>query len=202
MHVHLCVVWWLFSSPVSFSSSFRCSPSRPSRCLPPSSTRGSSPKTCGDFRLGTVASSDHETPLTGITRGSDHSRWDWASHGGESPPLRGHHGHLPSGGLLTALNFTSSGFILSHSVVFSKYQEDESIHHWNRETLEKLDRSLETEKHKLIVLSMEGPRAQEKAECLMVATVHLLEDVMDTFHQPGVNEEARPQQGVHGKRMC
>ena len=32
----------------------------------------------------------------GSTRGSDHSRWDWASHGGESPPLRGHHCHLSS----------------------------------------------------------------------------------------------------------
>ena len=48
----------------------------------------------------------------------------------------------------------------------------------------------------------EGPNAQEIAECLMEATVHLLEDVMDTFHQPGVNEEARPQQGVHDKRTC
>ena len=28
----------------------------------------------------------------GSSRGSDHSRWDWASHGGESPPLREHHG--------------------------------------------------------------------------------------------------------------
>ena len=28
----------------------------------------------------------------GSSRGSDHSRWDWASHG----PLRGHHGHLSS----------------------------------------------------------------------------------------------------------
>ena len=46
MHVHLCVVLWLFSSPVSFSSSFSCSSSGPSRCLLPSSTRGSSPKTC------------------------------------------------------------------------------------------------------------------------------------------------------------
>ena len=27
----------------------------------------------------------------------------------------------------------------------------------------------------------EGPNAQEKAECLMAATVHLLEDVMDTY---------------------
>ena len=32
----------------------------------------------------------------GITRGSDHSRWDWASQSGEPPPLRGHHGHLSS----------------------------------------------------------------------------------------------------------
>ena len=52
MHVHLCVVLWLFSSPVSFSSSFRCSYSGPSRCLPPSSTRGSSPKTCATSAWG------------------------------------------------------------------------------------------------------------------------------------------------------
>ena len=58
-------------------------------------------------------------------------------------------------------NFTSSGFILSHSVVFPYNQEDESIHHWNRETLENLDRSLATEKHKRIVLSMEGPRGSD-----------------------------------------
>ena len=52
MHVHLCVVWWLFSSPVSFSSPFRCSSSRLSRCLPPSSTRSSSPKTCATSAWG------------------------------------------------------------------------------------------------------------------------------------------------------
>ena len=52
MHVHLCVVWWLFSSPVSFSSPFRCSSSRPSRCPPPSSTTSSSPKTCATSAWG------------------------------------------------------------------------------------------------------------------------------------------------------
>ena len=52
MHVHLCVVLWLFSSPVSFSSSFRCSSSGPSRCLPPSSTRSSSPKACATSAWG------------------------------------------------------------------------------------------------------------------------------------------------------
>ena len=52
MHVHLCVALWLFSSPVSFSSSFRCSSSGPSRCLPPSSTRGSSPKACATSAWG------------------------------------------------------------------------------------------------------------------------------------------------------
>ena len=54
----------------------------------------------------------------------------------------------------------------------------------------------------LVLEAHEGPNAQEIAECLMAATVHLLEDVMDTFHQPGVNEEARPQQCVHDKRTC
>ena len=52
MHGHLCVVWWLFSSPVSFPSPFRCSSSRPSRCLPPSSTRSSCPKTCATSAWG------------------------------------------------------------------------------------------------------------------------------------------------------
>ena len=37
---------------------------------------------------------------------------------------------------------------------------------------------------------------------ILTATVHLLEVVMDTFHQSGVDEEARPQQCVHDKRMC
>ena len=48
------------------------------------------------------------------------------------------------------------------------------------------------EKRIRIVLALEaheGPNAQEKAERLMTATVHLLEDVMDTFYQPGVDEE-------------
>ena len=52
MHGHLCVVWWLFSSPVSFSSSFRCSPSRPSRRPSPRSTRSSCPKTCATSAWG------------------------------------------------------------------------------------------------------------------------------------------------------
>ena len=45
--------------------------------------------------------------------------------------------------------------------MFSNYQEDESIHHWNRETLAILDRSLATEKHKRIVMSMGGPRGSD-----------------------------------------
>ena len=65
MHVHLCVVLWLFSSPVSFSSPFRCSSSRLSRRPPPRSTRSSCPKTCATSAWGPWASNDHETPLTG-----------------------------------------------------------------------------------------------------------------------------------------
>ena len=52
MHGHLCVVWWLFSSPVSFSSLFRCSSSRPSRRPSPRSTRSSCPKTCATSAWG------------------------------------------------------------------------------------------------------------------------------------------------------
>ena len=65
MHGHLCVVWWLFSSPVSFSSPFRCSSSRLSRRPPPAVHKKFMSKDLRDFRLGTVASNDHETPLTG-----------------------------------------------------------------------------------------------------------------------------------------
>ena len=46
-------------------------------------------------------------------------------------------------------------------VVPGQIKEDESIHHWYRETLKKLDRSLATEKHKRILLSMEGLRGPE-----------------------------------------
>ena len=53
MHVHLCVLSWLFSlHPSPSSTLFRCSPSGPSRCLPQSSTRGSSPKTCATSAWG------------------------------------------------------------------------------------------------------------------------------------------------------
>ena len=52
MHGHLCVVWWLFSSPVSFSPLFRCSSSRPSRRPSPRSTRSSCPKTCATSAWG------------------------------------------------------------------------------------------------------------------------------------------------------
>ena len=62
MHGHLCVVWWLFSSPVSFSSPFRCSSSRPSRCPSSEFHEKFMSKDLRDFRLGTVASNDHETP--------------------------------------------------------------------------------------------------------------------------------------------
>ena len=77
-------------------------------------------------------------------------------------------------------------------VVPGLIKEDESIHHWYRETLEKLDRSLATEKHKRIVLSMEGPRGpiiQVKAERLMAATCHHLEVMMVTCHQLGFSGE-------------
>ena len=52
MHGHLCVVWWLFSSPVSFSSLFCCSSSRLSRRPPPRSTRSSCPNTCATSAWG------------------------------------------------------------------------------------------------------------------------------------------------------
>ena len=65
MHVHLCVVWWLFSfTLVSFSSpvpllffqTFQMSSSEFHEKFKSKDLR--------DFRLGTVASNDHETPLT------------------------------------------------------------------------------------------------------------------------------------------
>ena len=72
MHVHLCVALWLISlHPSPFSTSFHRSSSSPSRCLPQSSTRGSGPTSCATSRLGTVATSDHETPLTGYEPNRD-----------------------------------------------------------------------------------------------------------------------------------
>ena len=106
---------------------------------------------------------------------------------------------------MTALNFTSSGFILSHSVVFSNYQETSLFITGIEKLLKNLTVLLRQRNTSVLCCQWrahEGPNAQEKAESLMAATVHLLEDVMDTFHQPGVNGEARPQQGVHDKRMC
>ena len=62
------------------------------------------------------------------------------------------------------------------------YQEDESTH---PETLENLGRSPATEKHKRTVLTMEGldgPNPQDKAERLMAATGHHLEDMIADRH--------------------
>ena len=61
----------------------------------------------------------------------------------------------------------------------------------HRETLENLGRSPATEKHKRIVLAMlglEGLNTQDKAKRFMAATGHHLEDVMATYHPPGVAE--------------
>ena len=66
---------------------------------------------------------------------------------------------------------------------FPNYQEDESMH---QETLENLGRSPSAEKHVHIVFSLKacvGPYAQDKAERLMVATCHLLEDVIAPLQQ-------------------
>ena len=53
------------------------------------------------------------------------------------------------------------GDLVAHFVVHPNYQEDETMH---RETLENLDRCLETKKHKHVVLTMvglEGPNTQD-----------------------------------------
>ena len=95
-----------------------------------------------------------------------------------------------------------------------------------RETLENLCYSPSAEKCTRIVLAMEareGPNTQDKGECLMAATGHLFEEMMATFHPPGVaggrqarssnvqwalrqlwkkNGVERPQQCVHGGRRC
>ena len=53
MHVHLCVALWLFLfTRLSFSTSFSCSSSGLSRCLPQSSTRGSGPTPCATSAWG------------------------------------------------------------------------------------------------------------------------------------------------------
>ena len=53
MHVHLCVALWLISlHPSPSSTSFRRSPSGPSRCSPQSSTRGPGPTPCATSAWG------------------------------------------------------------------------------------------------------------------------------------------------------
>merc|ERR1712136_553714 len=75
---------------------------------------------------------------------------------------------------------------VTHFVVLPNYQEDEAM---LRETLENLGRSPSAEKHMRIVLAMEareGPNTRDKAERLMAATGHLFEDMMATYHPPGI----------------
>ena len=78
---------------------------------------------------------------------------------------------------------------VTHFVVLPNYQEDEAM---LRETLENLGRSPSAEKHMRIVLAMEareGPNTRDKAERLMAATGHLFEDMMATYHPPGIAGE-------------
>ena len=61
-----------------------------------------------------------------------------------------------------------------------------------RESLENIGRSRAAEKHVRIVFAKEAPKGQngeDKAERLITATGHHLEDMMATCHQPGVARE-------------
>ena len=66
MHVHLCVALWLFlfTRLLSSASSHRFS-FQPFQMLTSEFNERSRSNPLCDFRLGTVATSDHETPLTG-----------------------------------------------------------------------------------------------------------------------------------------
>ena len=65
MHVHLCVALWLFSlHPSPSSTSFRRSPSGPSRCSPQSSTRGPGPNPCATSAWGPWPLLTTRHPLT------------------------------------------------------------------------------------------------------------------------------------------
>ena len=64
MHGHLCVVWWLSSSPVSFFLSFLLLFFQTFQTPFSVVHKKFMSKDLRDFRLGTVASNDHETPLT------------------------------------------------------------------------------------------------------------------------------------------
>ena len=64
-----------------------------------------------------------------------------------------------------------------HFVILPNYQEDETLH---RETLENLGRHPSAEKHMRMVLAMDR---------LVVATGHLLRNLMANCHPPGIAEE-------------
>ena len=96
----------------------------------------------------------------GSTRGSDHSRWDWASHGGESPPLRGHHG-------------TSSNTQCAFRQLWKKYGGV----------------FIKLMCIELAMEAREGPDPEDKAEFHMAATGHLFEDLMATCHPPSIPDE-------------
>ena len=73
-----------------------------------------------------------------------------------------------------------------YTVVFPNYQEDETLH---REALENLGCSPSAGKHVRMVLAMEGlegPNTQGKAERFMAETGHHLEEMMATYHPPGI----------------
>ena len=75
---------------------------------------------------------------------------------------------------------------VTHFVVLPNLQGNEGM---LRETLDNLCYSLVAEKCTRIVLAMEareGPNTRDKNECLMAATGHLFEEMMATFHPPGV----------------
>ena len=82
-------------------------------------------------------------------------------------------------------NFSSSVFILTHSVVLPKLPRDETLH---RETLNILT-VLFRQRNTSVLCCNGGPRGsdtQDKAERLMAATGHHTEVMMATSRQPNV----------------
>ena len=86
---------------------------------------------------------------------------------------------------------------VTRSVVLQNYKEDDTMF---GDTLENLGRSPSAEKHWRSVLAMEareGPNDQNKTVRLRSATGRLFEDVMATYHQPGIAGEACGKSSQH-----
>ena len=103
--------------------------------------------------------------------GSDHSRWDWASHGDESPPLQGHHGSLSSMWYF----WRGCGDIIQHPVCLPTARRKYGGVFFKRMCIE------------LAMEAREGSDPEDKAE--FWRQLHLFEDLMATYHPPSIPDE-------------